>query len=87
MAMHVAIALITYNLLVHLAPVRRPDSGGDWTGVPVRVDAVSTGPTGASRARLARGDGVDGGQRRRRRAPGAGGDVGGDLLGLAWRRR
>jgi hypothetical protein len=24
MAMHVAIALITYNLLVHLAPVRSP---------------------------------------------------------------
>ena len=33
MAMHVAIALVTYNLLVHLAPVR-----------PARGVASSTGP-------------------------------------------
>ncbi len=28
MAMHVAIALVTYNLLVHLAPVRAPRRAG-----------------------------------------------------------
>ena len=29
MAMHVAIALVTYNLLVHLAPVRATQRGSD----------------------------------------------------------
>jgi hypothetical protein len=38
MAMHVAIAVITYNLLVHVAPVRR--RRGDPRGAPSRARAT-----------------------------------------------
>ena len=37
MVMHVAIALVTYNLLVHLAPVR-PAAGGSPAGSPPAID-------------------------------------------------
>ena len=48
MAMHVAIALITYNLLVHLAPVRPP-----WSRRPRRPSARrSAAATGAVRPGL-----------------------------------
>ena len=46
LAMHVAIALVTYNLLVHLAPVRAPIAGRvaptpSGTGAP-----LTAGPSG-----------------------------------------
>ena len=73
MTMHLAIALITYNLLVHLAPVRA--ARRRRIGAPQCVRAPSV-PTA-----LAGRDGVDRGQHVGVRAPRAGGDVGGDLLG------
>jgi hypothetical protein len=52
--MHVAIALVTYNLLVHLAPVR-PAAGGPPAGRPpfrgsVPASSVSATPAAAERA-------------------------------------
>ena len=49
MVMHVAIALVTYNLLVHIAPVR-PAAGGSPGGSPRSRRSVS-----ASRAAVERG--------------------------------
>jgi hypothetical protein len=46
MVMHVAIALVTYNLLVHLAPVR-PAAGGSPAA---SAGSVSASPASASRA-------------------------------------
>jgi hypothetical protein len=53
MVMHAAIALVTYNLLVHLAPVR-PAAGGSPAGsTPFRgaapASAVSSGPAATER--------------------------------------
>jgi hypothetical protein len=52
MAMHVAIALVTYNLLVHLAPAR-PAAGSTAGSPPFREPApaspVSAGPAAAGR--------------------------------------
>jgi hypothetical protein len=47
MVMHVAIALVTYNLLVHLAPVR-PAAGGSPAGRPPFRGSVSASPVSAS---------------------------------------
>jgi hypothetical protein len=46
MVMHVAIALVTYNLLVHIAPVR-PAAGGSPGGSPRSRGSVSVGPAAA----------------------------------------
>jgi hypothetical protein len=59
MVMHVAIAVVTYNLLVHLAPAR-PAAGGSAAGSPpVRGSApassVSPGPVSASPAAAEQG--------------------------------
>jgi Family of unknown function (DUF6069) len=48
MVMHVAIALVTYNLLVHLAPAR-PAAGGSPAGGPHFRGSVSAGPAAAGR--------------------------------------
>jgi hypothetical protein len=48
MVMHVAIALVTYNLLVHLAPAR-PAAGGSPAGGPHSRGSVSAGPAAAGR--------------------------------------
>jgi hypothetical protein len=49
MVMHVAIALVTYNLLVHLAPVR-PAGRGSPAGGPLFRDPASASPASASPA-------------------------------------
>ena len=49
MVMHVAIALVTYNVLVHLAPVR-PAAGGAPGGRPRSRGSVSAGAGLGSRA-------------------------------------
>ncbi len=49
MVMHVAIALVTYNVLVHLAPVR-PAAGGAPDGRPRSRGSVSAGAGLGSRA-------------------------------------
>jgi hypothetical protein len=54
MVMHVAIALVTYNLLVHLAPAR-PAAGGSAAGSPpvrgsAHASSVSPGPVSATAA-------------------------------------
>jgi hypothetical protein len=54
MIMHVAIALVTYNLLVHLAPVR-PAGGGSPAGSPPFSGPVSSSPVSASPAAAERG--------------------------------
>jgi hypothetical protein len=59
MIMHVAIALVTYNLLVHLAPAR-PAAGGSAAGSPpvrgsAHASSVSPGPVSASPAAAGRG--------------------------------
>ena len=61
MAMHLAIALVTYNLLVHLAPVRAPCGAAEASPPAGTAVAVSAG--------LARRDGVD--RRQHVGAPGA----------------
>jgi hypothetical protein len=47
MVMHVTIALVTYNLLVHLAPAR-PAAGGAPAGGPPVSEPVPAGPVSAS---------------------------------------
>jgi hypothetical protein len=54
MVMHVAIALVTYNLLVHLAPVR-PAGGGSPAGSPPFSGRVSSSPVSSSPAAEERG--------------------------------
>jgi hypothetical protein len=59
MVMHVAIALVTYNLLVHLAPAR-PAAGGSAAGSPpvwgpAPASSVSPGPVSATAAAAGRG--------------------------------
>jgi hypothetical protein len=49
MAMHVAIGLVTYNLLVRLAPAR-PVTGGSPTGSPPFKGSASASPAGGSLA-------------------------------------
>jgi hypothetical protein len=49
MVMHVAIALVTYNLLVHLAPVR-PAGRGSPAGGPLFRDPAPARPASASPA-------------------------------------
>jgi hypothetical protein len=61
MLMHVAIALVTYNLLVHIAPVR-PAAGGSPGGSPRSRGSVSVGPAAAGQ----------GGRAAERAAPAAG---------------
>jgi hypothetical protein len=61
MLMHVAIALVTYNLLVHIAPVR-PAAGGSPGGSPRSRGSVSAGPAAAGQ----------GGRAAERGAPAAG---------------
>jgi hypothetical protein len=46
MVMHVAIALVTYNLLVHLAPAR-PAAGGSAAGSPPFRESAPAGPVSA----------------------------------------
>jgi hypothetical protein len=60
MLMHVAIALVTYNLLVHLAPARRLAAGGSGAGSPPFREAVSAGPVSAGPADAERGVSVAG---------------------------
>jgi hypothetical protein len=47
MVMHVTIALVTYNLLVHLAPAR-PAAGGAPAGGPPVSEPAPAGPVSAS---------------------------------------
>jgi hypothetical protein len=54
MVMHVAIALVTYNLLVHLAPVRRA-AGGPAGGSPPFRGSVSASSAAAERTGPAAG--------------------------------
>jgi hypothetical protein len=54
MIMHVAIALVTYNLLVHLAPVR-PAGGGSPAGSPPFSGRASSSPVSSSPAAAERG--------------------------------
>ena len=59
MVMHVAIALVTYNLLVHLAPVRAAAGGSPAGSPPLRGAAsarsVPASPVSASPAAAERG--------------------------------
>ena len=78
MAMHLAIALITYNLLVHVAPVRP-------AGPRARQPAV-----GRLRAYVRPARGAMASTSARTSLPGlppAGGHVGRDLVGRWWPRR
>jgi hypothetical protein len=59
MVMHVAIALVTYSLLVHLAPAR-PAAGGSAAGSPpfresAPADSVSAGSAGAGAGSVSAG--------------------------------
>jgi hypothetical protein len=74
MSMHVAIALITYNLLVHLAPVRARLGRRAARVAGSEASAVPEAPLPGS-------EGVDLDQDVLPRAPLASGDVGGDLFG------
>ncbi len=74
MSMHVAIALITYNLLVHLAPVRERLGRRAARARGSEASAVSG-------ALLPGREGVDLDQDVLAQAPLASGDVGGDLFG------
>ena len=87
MVMHVAIALITYNALVNLAPVRAlrrrlPAARlGAERGAQRDERCVRRLQRGGPAEGSARRDGVDLGHDIGARAPGTGGDVARDLLG------
>jgi len=57
MVMHLAIALVTYNVLVHLAPVR-PLAGGSPDGNAPLRDSVPAGSVAAGRGGRAAGRGA-----------------------------
>ena len=57
MVMHLAIALVTYNLLIHLAPVR-PLAGGSPDGNAPLRDSVPAGSVAAGRGGRAAGRGA-----------------------------